>query len=256
MLKGLCVILCFCGLFGAGFSQTASPETIGNGGGSVMMGGFQIDYNIGDLAIQTAGTGPVITQGFEQPEMGDISLPVLGLSLKVSNENNYAHLYFSTVQEFKTDHFLVERSTDGQHFDTLTIIQTKAPKGYSTAPLYYNYSDLQMVRSVYYYRIAEVDQNGAVTYSSVESVNNLSGTAPNGLKIFPNPVTTQLQVQLGSYQGIATLRVYSLSGTLLLTRVLSGQSETTIQTGTLNPGVYLLTAEANGSILTTKFIKK
>ena len=244
-------LCCCCTLI---FSQSATPSVLGVGGGSVTQSGYRIDYNIGELAIKTAGTNPMITEGFEQPEMGEAALPVIGLKLRVTQEGNHAILSFSTVQEFKTDHFIAERSSDGLHFDTLAIIKTKAPNGYSMAPLYYTYQDPGALNATtLYYRIAQVDQNGAYMYSSVISI---SGHKQNTLKVFPNPATSQLTVYIGNPVADTRVRVYSSSGSLMYSKKVASKQEVTIQLGGWSAGIYLLVVDTNGEIQKTKFIKK
>lgn len=253
MFKKLFITFCLYSLCAICLSQTISPQVLGSGGGSSAVNGYTIDYNIGEMAIQTAGNGPVITEGFEQPELGATPVPVQGLKLQVRNDKNYARLYFSTIQEFKTDHFIVERSVDGLVFDTVTVIKTKAPNGYSTTPLHYSYTDPQLIKATVYYRIAQIDQNGDHAYSSVESV---SEQKQSGLKVFPNPAIDQIEVQIGSVAATTTVKVYSISGTLMYSQPISGKTQVTIQLDKWPSGIYILITDTQGVIRTTKFIKK
>ena len=253
MFKKFCITFVFAGCCILGFSQSTTPSVIGVGGGSVTEAGYRIDYNIGELAIQTAGSGPIITEGFEQPEMGDVSLPVLGLKLRLSQENNHAILSFSTVQEFKTDYFIAERSIDGLHFDTLTLIKTKAPNGNSTVPLYYTYTDPTPLEATVYYRIDQVDQNGANIYSTVESINR---NAQEGLKVYPNPATSQITVKLEKPFADTRIQVYSASGVLMYNQILSAKAATTIQLNKWPAGIYLMEVYMDGVTHKTKFFKK
>jgi len=226
---------------------------LGAGGGSATLTGYRIDYNIGEMAIQTAGTNPVITEGFEQPEMVDAPLPVLGLNLKVRQEGKYAYLTFSTVQEFKSAHFIVERSSDGLHFDTLAIIKTKAVNGYSSGPLYYDYQDPAVLNSTVYYRIIQVDVNGDSMSSSVVAI---SVHKDNLLKVFPNPATSQVTVHLGNLYNGTRVQLYSMAGKLMYNKMVTGNSDVIIVLDKWPAGVYLIFINQNGFMKKIKFIKK
>ncbi|UAY55544.1 T9SS type A sorting domain-containing protein [Arachidicoccus terrestris] len=257
MLKKFFITFCLYGCHYISFSQTIAPHVIGSGGGSSTLNGYTIDYNIGEMAIQTAGSGPVITQGFEQPELGETPLPVKGLRLQLTDVNNYAYIHFSTIQEFKTDHFIVERSVDGLRFDTLATLQTKAPGGYSATPLYYTYTDPQRIRGKVYYRIVQVDQNGDYNYSSVESLNGTDSHTGETIKIFPNPATTQIQIQLVYAAPKTKLEVYSVTGVLMLDKAISQQTRETISLDKWPAGIYIVVVRnTQGVVQRTKFIKK
>lgn len=243
-----------------GRAQSATPEVIGSGGGSsTAVSGYQVDFSIGEMAIQTAGTDPMITEGFEQPAYTDAALPVLGLVLQAGNINNYAQLHFSTVQEFKNDHFIIERSDDGLRFDTIAVIKTKAPGGYSTSPLNYYYTDLTALKKVNYYRVRQVDQNGAFAYSDIVSLAG-TGLQSGILKVFPNPVSSQLQVSLpvALWQGTAnaSIRIFNTTGRLILLKDVSGLPQTSINVSRLAAGTYILVYETGSTKQQTKFIKK
>lgn len=257
MLKKLFITFCLYGCHCICFSQTIVPQVVGSGGGSSTLNGYTIDYSIGEMAIQTAGSGPVITEGFEQPELGETPLPVKGLRLQLTEVNNYAHIYFSTVQEFKTDHFIVERSGDGLRFDTLVTLQTKAPKGYSTTPLYYTYTDPKRMNGKVYYRVVQVDQNGDYSYSSVESLQGTDTRTGETIHIFPNPATTQIQIQLDHVGSKTKLEVYSVTGVLMLDKAISQQTQATISLDKWPAGMYIIVvSNKQGVVQRAKFIKK
>lgn len=253
MFKRLFISLGFVSCSALVFSQSISPSVLGTGGGSVVSNGYRIDFNIGELAIQSAGNGPIITEGFEQPEMGEISLPVHGLKLQVKPDKGHALLSFSTVQEFKSDYFIAERSMDGLHFDSLAQIKSGAPNGYSSVPLYYNYRDPAPLKGTVYYRIVHVDFNGDLMYSSVVPI---SENNQNALKVYPNPATSQVMVHLGNPFAETRIQVYSSAGALMYSKTISGKSGVTIQLSKWSAGIYLIVTETKGVVQKAKFIKK
>ena len=54
-----------------GFGQLNSPELVSNSGGSFSSGGYNIDFSVGEIAIEQLGYGIIFTQGFHQ---GNLSI--------------------------------------------------------------------------------------------------------------------------------------------------------------------------------------
>lgn len=100
-------------------------------------------------------------------------------------------LTWKTAQEINTKHFGLERSGDGQQYNT---IATLPAAGNSYQIIYYNYVHQQPANGNNFYRLKMVDTDGRFTYSPVIVVNNNTGSS--SVKIFPNPVTDIFQLQI------------------------------------------------------------
>jgi Secretion system C-terminal sorting domain len=78
-----------------------------------------------------------------------------------------------------------------------------------------------------------------------------------GLKLFPNPVIDELQVQYDAPgQGDVTLSVTDITGRLRMQETYSGRSGGNVfklNTSKLNPGLYIMQIRQNGSQVAKKF---
>ncbi len=78
-----------------------------------------------------------------------------------------------------------------------------------------------------------------------------------GIKIYPNPATSLLHVELTGFDEVPmTFEIHDISGRLLSTnRCEPGTQNTTINVAQLPAGIYLLTAINSGQVTTAKFVK-
>ena len=122
------------------------------------------------------------------------TLPVDGLVAQVSLSGNIATIKWSTQSEQNTDHFMLERSLDNNHFDP--IGSTVHAAGNSSVKKEYqeddNISSLTQ-NAVLYYRVKLVDIDGRYKYSNVV-VLRLSQKP--GVTIWPNPFQTSISISI------------------------------------------------------------
>jgi hypothetical protein len=114
-------------------------------------------------------------------------LPVELTSFTASmTEFNTALLKWSTESETNNDRFEIERSQDGAEFEYLGQV-----KGAGTTNKAHNYSliDENPLPGVSYYRLRQVDLDGAFSYSQIRRIeNNGTGAVVEKFVAFPNPV--------------------------------------------------------------------
>src|SRR5690242_14585535 len=95
------------------------------------------------------------------------TLPVKSLDLSAVLNANNVDLKWTTVDEYNTSSFDVERSTDGRIF---SAIGSKPASGNTTGSKDYTYLDMNvhlLQSSIIYYRIKMMDINGAYIYSRI-----------------------------------------------------------------------------------------
>jgi len=106
--------------------------------------------------------------------------------------------------------------------------------------------------------------NTVATYASGTSFNNnsfYSATVTvsageeneDGFSAYPNPVSSEMT--LVSEDIINVLKVYSITGTLLIDRKVNNTS-TTIDVSGLGSGIYMISIETEEEVMTKKFIKR
>jgi hypothetical protein len=188
------------------------------------------------------------------------SLPVTGLKLSASQKGSDAQLDWSTYAEINSDHFEIEKSTDGINWNT--IASTKAA-GNTAATSYYSYTDKNIATGTLYYRLKEVDIDAKFMYSSIVTMK--AGTA-SGASVkaatYPNPFVSSVGLELtDNTSETVFIRMMDQQGRMIKQQswnVTKGFNATTL-TGLehVTPGVYFMSvSNANGqNIYTGKLVK-
>ena len=148
-----------------------------------------------------------------------------------------AGLSWATATETNSAGFGIERSDDGVAFRTIGFVRAA---GNSNSTLTYSFQDNNCTTTAYY-RLAQVDVDGSITYSPVEAVAANDGTT--ALLLVPNPASGPVQA-LGLPTG-TTLAVYDALGRLVR------PATTTLDVAGLAAGVYVVRAQAPGQPLQT-----
>src|SRR5690554_329512 len=98
-------------------------------------------------------------------------------------------LTWETLQEKNNSHFELERSYNGGDWELFD--NSVQAQGYSTEKVIYQFTDTQFMDSKVYYRIRQVDLDGAFAYSDVMRVDNpfyVKSYLP-----FPNPTMDKIR---------------------------------------------------------------
>jgi hypothetical protein len=135
----------------------------------------------------------------------------------------------------------------------LSGINTYANLGITTvgSSLAYQFIDANPKKGIQYYRAELRTNDGKVTYSDLANATYLE---PSQFTLYPNPVTSQLNILSGDINTSYDFKLYDAVGKLSLERTLD-QLQNTFQLN-LNPGVYIYVIMLKGKILTRgKLIK-
>ena len=116
-------------------------------------------------------------------------LPVDLLEFSATAAKGHVHLDWSTGSESGSDRFLVERSRDGQRFDAIAEVDAA---GHSVQVTRYGHVDEAPLPGMSYYRLRQLDQDGAQSLSPVRSVL-IDHAGPSALLI-PNPGAAHVEV--------------------------------------------------------------
>jgi hypothetical protein len=190
--------------------------------------------------------------GFGVP-YGTLPVTLLNFTGKLQGDN--AFLQWSTSSEQNSSHFEVEKSTDGFTYRKIGIVRAA---GNSTAERKYSLIDREFALDKNYYRLNMVDNDSRARVSNVVLVRNPK--IQQGIFVITNPFNTFIDVRLGKVpQGKIKLVLSDLSGKQIETRIFNSVSQNLLRfdvSATLARGVYLLTAEADGSRYTSKVLKQ
>jgi YHYH protein/Secretion system C-terminal sorting domain len=176
-------------------------------------------------------------------------LPVELLDLSGINKGKANILNWSTVSESNNAGFGIEFSTDGENFEPLGFMPSKAVLGKSAIRLDYQYIDEAPAADLVYYRLKQSDLDGDFQYSYMISVNSHS----KGLQveIFPNPVTDNLiHLLLSDNSSDLLVNIVNAQGRTLVSRAykaLEYGPEIKLHAPYLGAGVYWLMLESAGN---------
>jgi hypothetical protein len=127
------------------------------------------------------------TGSFTQFALGDdiIMLPVTWLDFRCrATQNGQTLLQWSTAMEQNTRIFKIERSIEGQTYQTIGEVPAA---GQSQTVRSYSFADPQPLPSGGYYRVRMEDREGNSSYSDVCNSKAPAAGNPAPLKVFPNP---------------------------------------------------------------------
>ncbi len=184
-------------------------------------------------------------------------VPTTFLGLTARKEGNKAVLSWKTASEQNSDYFNIQRSADGINF-TATLGDVNAA-GNSSNLRNYSFEDLSPLAKWNYYRIEEVDMDGAKTFSNIAAVS--FDKDQNMMMIYPNPTSSQLNLEYNSaVAGNLMMQFIDSKAAIVMTKkVLAGIGRTVmnIDVSKFANGVYLIRyVEADGKTGSVKFIKK
>ncbi|MEM8524602.1 MAG: T9SS type A sorting domain-containing protein [Bacteroidota bacterium] len=158
------------------------------------------------------------------------NVPVELLSFEGKIANNRIYLHWETASELNNDYFLIERSLDAKQFAPIGKMKGK---GNSLSRVVYQFEDKIVDDQVYYYRLKQVDFNGAFEYS--ESIVIKIEKTKYNVEIFPSLARDVLQII--SKEEIQTLRILDLNGRVIKTISLP---KNRLSITELDVGIYFL----------------
>ncbi|MEO6314074.1 MAG: hypothetical protein ABIU63_12500 [Chitinophagaceae bacterium] len=125
--------------------------------------------------ISSGGNNRFVIDNIRTNGIGYLLPAKLG-SVSVSQVGQAANLAFTVYHSIINDSYLVQRSTDGQHFKTIATIIEAAEKSEST---YLHADDISaLATDKVYYRIGLLNNTGAVTFSDIITVRKTNTQLP------------------------------------------------------------------------------
>ncbi len=176
-------------------------------------------------------------------------LPMTLLQFNGNRRGNTVVLQWETAEELNTSHFIVERSTDGIHFNAIqkVMVSGEGTGNYTTA-------DYQPLPGLLYYRLQMVDIDGRFTYSHTLSINNDNNT----ITVAPRLITdnSEIKVTHAASTQSAVIQITGIDGKVWLTQpVAKGSLQTTINTNWLVKGNYLVVYSGDGARTAVQIVK-
>ena len=182
-------------------------------------------------------------------------LPVTLSSFTAQKNEEVVQIEWETATEQNSDYFEVERSSNGKDFFPILTINGM---GNSSSLQSYSGVDINPALEVNFYRLRQVDFNGAVVLSPAIEVDN-TPTELTIVSLAPQPATVSTQLTFWSpIEKNTPIKLFDTQGTL----VKSFQFETgkgintlTIDLSELSKGIYFLVAPGKTKGIREKIIK-
>ncbi|MBK8655673.1 MAG: T9SS type A sorting domain-containing protein [Haliscomenobacter sp.] len=215
--------------------------------GPIGNGGSAEPYNLSRSGVTSLSPFTVSSGG---------ALPIALFDFKAEAFQSSALLTWRTASELNNDYMAVERSADAIEFQEIGRVKGQ---GTTQQPQDYRFTDEDPLPGINYYRLRQVDIDGAMEYHKVVAVDfRPEGAASTGLTAFPSPATDDLHVRLAApFQSEAEYTVTDLQGRVVLRGVFPAQSaQETISIQPLPSGLFVLSLSQDGRTEVVRFVKR
>jgi hypothetical protein len=161
-------------------------------------------------------------------------------------DNNTVSVNWTTASEHNSDYYTVEKSRDGIAWN---ILATKEATGNSTQLIHYFVADASDISGTVYYRLTQVDVDGASKMYDIVSTN-CSSEKELALIAYPNPSNGQFTVKIeNAAGGTYALEITDIQGKAIEQQNIDLETGTTVVKMNpvgLQPGVYVLQFKQDG----------
>ena len=190
------------------------------------------------------------------------ALPVkLSYFAVAAKSGNTAMANWTTEEEINHDYFELQRSFNANDFKTVAVIL--GPRSTTGSSNNYEYTDKSAElagKTIVYYRLKQVDKDGAITYSSVRTVR-FNGDVATDVQVSPNPFQENISLKFVSEEsGTAEMRIINMSGQKLFfkqTIIVKGYNNLQADgLSKLSPGVYVVQLLMNGNVISKQKLVK
>ena len=180
-------------------------------------------------------------------ELSSSLLPVNLVTYTAKPQHNGSvMLQWATSTERNSKQFIVERSYNGSTFNSIGQVNASLN---SDRRIDYQFVDGKPGTGKIFYRLMQQDVDGTLVSKGIRMVD-LGNTIEKEWVVSPNPVRGNfLQIKMGSFTGMFTIRLVDLKGRVITTQRLqfiNGEARIELN-ATVGSGIYLLQAEGKDS---------
>jgi hypothetical protein len=184
-------------------------------------------------------------------------LPIELSAFDVSNKDcGTVDIAWQTASEKNNDYMEIQRSTDGRSFAAVGKVNgTNKPDGDK-----YSFTDKgNLVEGqTYFYRLKQVDLDGASEIFKIVSVKNDCPGSDLNLSLYPNPAFDKVNVSLSGFEEQETVKLIitnAIGEVVMTVSAASTAVSNEIKIQTLPAGVYSVRIEGNDRVSSKRFIK-
>lgn len=228
-------------------------------------GGNVIAFNDDDCGLQSTITSYLNTglyylaiEGWSTSSQGDYNLnvsttcafsplPVELVYFEGENIDRKNKLQWLTASELDNDYFAVERSVDGYNFEEIAIVPGN---GTTTEAVQYSFIDETFSAQINYYRLKQVDFNGAFEIYNVISIQSES---KKGFSIFPNPSAGLVTLATDINAKNKVVIIQNELGQIILEQEFSASNQIVLELKE-DPGIYFVLLRTENEYLINKLI--
>jgi hypothetical protein len=170
-------------------------------------------------------------------------------AFNASYGRNYFELNWSTVTG-EVDHYVIERSLDGEKFETIGTVENKAAFKEGQFNFRDHFRTAIALNNDFFYRLKQVDADGNIVYSKVLIARMFNTKSLASLSVTPDPLANDIlvNVQLNE-DSYVMMKVKDEKGNLILKEgqkaELGANAYTLEGTHNLRPGLYTLEVTVN-----------
>lgn len=163
---------------------------------------------------------------------------------EINKDNNTTQLTWTTASEFDNMGFDIERSIDGNDFETIGFVKG-AGNSNKTLNYTFEYANIQSA----FYRLKQIDFDGKTEYSSIIAVTNDEVETT----FSPNPFNNQ--IELTTNVGlINNVEIIDMMGKVVLSETINN-TNAKLNSSTLLNGVYLIKIYQGETVVTKRILK-
>jgi hypothetical protein len=187
-------------------------------------------------------------------------LPVELIAFNAVKQKNAVQLTWATASEQDNDFFEVEMAEEkGVEFKAIGRVHSRVNT--TSIRQDYQFSHKGNFTGTRYYRLKQVDLDGAFEYSKVVAVASSGLEVQEGAKVYPNPITAASKLVYNALgAGKLNVRLVNMNGTSVYNQSYDIEAgENTIKLNLserLPTGLYILIAEFNGKTEQVKLLKQ
>ncbi len=181
-------------------------------------------------------------------------LPIKLHSFSAVERTGSVVLNWKASSENTTEHFEIERSTDGVNYTRLADIHAKGIGNYD-----YSFTDNSPVKGTGFYRLKLINPDGRFTYSDILNVKY----QPKDVYIsalYPAVANSKINLVITASKNLpAILQIVDAQGTVIKRssiNLTTGSNSIPVDIRSLPAGNYFIRLRVNGSSFTERFIKQ
>ena len=177
------------------------------------------------------------------------TLPVRFISITASLVDKTSSLvqWAVATPTVNSDKFEVEFSADGRNWNSIGVVKIS-----NTNQGNYRFLHTNIPAGNLYYRIREIDIDGAYVYSNIALLRNKNNSS--SIVIFPNPANNYISISVpANGTGKTQIILYDAVGRQLISEIITGATKE-INTAGLPNGTYVLKTGNNGTVITKKVL--